>query len=93
MIGYSCPQCRTPLQATEDRIGTTNPCPRCGAQVQVPASSESSNKTLFIVLGVVGGVLVLGFMLCCVGLFAIQLLGRNASTTFQTVGQSIGSST
>jgi len=36
---------------------------------------------------------VLGFMLCCVGLFAIQLLGRNASTTFQTVGQSIGSST
>ena len=93
MIGYSCPQCRTPLQATEDRIGTTNPCPRCGVQVQVPAASESSNKTLFIVLGVVGGVLLLGSMLCCVSVLAIQLLGKNSSQQFQTVAQSISSTT
>lgn len=93
MIGYSCPQCRTSLQATEDRIGTMSPCPHCGRPVQVPAASESSNKTLFIVLGVVGGVLVLGIMLCCVGVFAVQLLGRNSSQMFQTVGESIGSGT
>jgi hypothetical protein len=93
MIGYSCPQCRTPLQAAEDRIGTMNPCPRCGRPVQVPATSESSNKTLYIVLGVLGGVLLLGSMLCCVSILAIQLLGKNSSQQFQTVSQSIGSST
>ncbi|MBL8798883.1 MAG: hypothetical protein JNM56_33675 [Planctomycetia bacterium] len=89
MIGYSCPQCRTPLQAPDDRVGTTNPCPRCGAAVQVPAAS--SNKTLFIVLGVVGGVIVLGFMFCCLSVLAIQLLGTNSSKMFQTVAESIGS--
>lgn len=93
MIGYSCPQCKTPLQATEDRIGTTTPCPRCGCQVRVPAASESSNKTLYIVLGVVGGLAVLGVLTCCVGLVAVQLLGTSSSKMFQTVGQSIGSST
>jgi len=89
MIGYSCPQCRTPLQAPDDRVGTTSPCPRCGAAVQVPAAS--SNKTLFIVLGAVGGVFVLGLMLCCVLLAAVQLLGKSESKLFQTVSQSIGS--
>lgn len=93
MIGYSCPQCKTPLQATEDRIGTSIPCPRCGFQVQVPATSESSNKTLFVVLGVVGGLAVLGVLTCCVGLVAVQMLGKNSNAVFQTVGQSIGSKT
>jgi hypothetical protein len=47
-----------------------------------------------MILGIVGGLLILSCGVCGVGsLVAIQVLGKNANSSFSTVGASIGSVT
>jgi hypothetical protein len=57
----------------------------------VPSGEASSTKTLWIVLGVVGGIfaLCLGVIIVC--LLAIFMLGQSASSTFGEVEGTIGS--
>ncbi|MBL8797865.1 MAG: hypothetical protein JNM56_28465 [Planctomycetia bacterium] len=57
-----------------------------------PVPPKADNTALYIVLGVCGGFLLLCIapaIIIVVCLAAIQVLGKNASTTFQTVGQSL----
>jgi hypothetical protein len=94
MIEYACPKCREPLQASEDRLGTTNPCPNCKFPVQVPLVRPKSSFTAPIIVAIIGGLAVLAcpmFIVVC--LAAIQILGKNANSSFGTVGASIGSFT
>src|SRR5438105_940089 len=93
MIDYACPKCREPLRASEDRLGATHPCPNCQFQVQVPLVRPKSSSAPIIV-AIVGGLAVLAcpmFIIVC--LAAIQILGKNANSSFGTVGASIGSFT
>jgi hypothetical protein len=92
MIPYACPQCREPLQASEDRAGMTHPCPNCQFLVQVPSPRTSNFTVAIIVIAVVAGLAVLScpFIMLVGSLTAIQVLGRNANSAFGTVGASIG---
>lgn len=91
MIDYACPKCREPLHASEDRLGTTQPCPNCQFPVQVPLV-RAKGSSLPIVAAIVGGLAVLACpIMIIVCLAAIQILGKNANSAFGTVGASIGS--
>jgi hypothetical protein len=89
MINYSCPKCNEPMQAADDKLGSVTACPRCQAQVQVPAAKSSTS----LILGIVGGALLLSCCICSIaGFFISQLVvGENAKQSFSTVGASIGS--
>lgn len=89
MLTYACPQCKNPLQSPESQQGVMVTCPKCQAQFPVPQAP--ADKTLLIVLSIVGGVVVLGLLSLCVIIAAVQLIGTNRSTTFSSVGSVISS--
>lgn len=91
MISYTCPQCKNPLQSPESQQGVTVTCPKCQAQFPVSAAA-ASNKTLWIVLSIVGGVCLLGLLLICVITIGPKLIGTNATSSFSPVGSTISAS-
>lgn len=61
-----------------------------------PIPRKADNTVLYVVLGVGGGVLLLCIapaIIIVICLAAVQMLGTNASMTFQTVATSIGTTT
>jgi hypothetical protein len=91
MITFACPHCRATINSPESQIGNNLECPACKASVPVPAG-EKSRTGLIIALCTSAVILVLGCpMLIIVCLAAISVLGKSASGTFQSVGQTIGS--
>ena len=50
MIRYKCPQCKTLLQSADNQAGSTVACPKCKAQMRVPAIVSSSDGSSWFVL-------------------------------------------
>ncbi len=50
MIRYNCPQCKTLLQSADNQAGATVACPKCKAQMRVPAIVSSSDGSSWFVL-------------------------------------------
>jgi hypothetical protein len=69
-INFSCPHCGAPQNAEDRYAGMSGPCTACGKQLTVPSGGPSYGKppaksgsgagTVFLVLGVVGLVVLLG---------------------------------
>jgi hypothetical protein len=55
-----------------------------------PQNQGTSNKTLWIVLAVVGGVMVFCCLFGVIGMVAIATIGSNANGTFQPVATKVG---
>lgn len=87
MIKYNCPKCNAAMQADDQQVGTIGKCPACQGPVQVPAKKNN----LPLILGITAALVFMSCGVCGVGfLVAIQILGSNANSSFQTVGTSIG---
>jgi DNA-directed RNA polymerase subunit RPC12/RpoP len=78
-IAVSCSACAKTLTVPDDQAGARVRCPGCGATVVVPGErgerprAQGSSSTMWIVLAVVGGVLVVSCLGC--GVLGMVLLG------------------
>jgi uncharacterized paraquat-inducible protein A len=82
----ACPRCGDSVHLPDNFAGNSILCPKCSQGFEpVPMKHRRFSLNAIVVV-----ILVLLALAIVVDLVAIQFLGRNANTAFNTVGRSIG---